>query len=395
MGFAHLLSERTANMKANGIREILKVISKPGMISFAGGLPAPESFPLEEMYELNQVVLNKYGATALQYNFTEGFPPLQEALVSYLAQTNIHANPSDIHIYGGSQSVLDTIGKILLSPGDAVALESPSYLGAISAFNPYQPRYLSIPTDDDGIVPEALEAVLSQETVKFIYMVTTFQNPTGRTLSAERRAQVAQIIQRYNVLVVEDNPYGALRFRGEPVPPLYTYAPDHVLYVSTLSKVFAPGLRIGFCVAPADLRPWMVIAKQALDLHTSTYGQALAAEYLIGGYIDEQLPKIIRLYRPRQEAMLHALEQFFPKSFRWTKPEGGMFIWVEGAQGFDGEAFYYEAIENKIAFVPGKFFFIDEAQGVSTMRLNFTMFDEQVITSAMQTLGDMLTQRYD
>lgn len=395
MGFSHLLSERTANMKANGIREILKVISKPGMISFAGGLPAPESFPLEEMYELNQIVLNKYGATALQYNFTEGFPPLQEALVSYLAQTNIHVQASDIHIYGGSQSVLDTVGKILLSPGDVVALESPSYLGAISAFNPYQPRYVSIQTDDDGILPHSLEEVLSQNTVKFIYMVTTFQNPTGRTLSAERRATVAEIIQRHNVLVVEDNPYGALRFRGDAVPPLYAYAPQHVLYVSTLSKVFAPGLRIGFCVAPADLRPWMVIAKQALDLHTSTYGQALAAEYLMGGYIDEQLPKIIRLYRPRQEAMLNALEHAFPKSFRWTKPEGGMFIWVEGVEGFDGEVFYHQAIERKIAFVPGKFFFINEAEGQATMRLNFTMFDADVITPAIQTLGEMLRQQYD
>jgi 2-aminoadipate transaminase len=222
--FEHLLSQRTQNMRGNAIRDILKVVSQPGMISLAGGIPAPQSFPLEQMYTINDNVLNKYGSVALQYDFTEGFTPLRHALVDFVEKKGIHATFDDITVYNGSQSVLDTIGKILITPGDLVALESPSYLGAISAFNAYEPQYIAIETDDDGIIPESLEQVLSQHSIKFIYIVATFQNPTGRTLTHERRQQLADIVKQQNVLVVEDDPYSALRYRGEPVLPFYTYS---------------------------------------------------------------------------------------------------------------------------------------------------------------------------
>lgn len=388
--FEHLLSKRTQKMRGNAIREILKVVSQPGMISLAGGIPAPESFPLEQMYELNEAVLNQYGASALQYDITEGFTPLRHALVDFVAKKGIQVTSDEIIVFNGSQSVLDTIAKVLITAGDIIALESPSYLGAISAFNAYEPEYVAMDTDDDGIIPESLDKILSENQVKFIYMVSTFQNPTGRTLTAQRRQQIAEIVKRHGVLVVEDDPYSALRFRGEPVLPFYTFAPENTIHVSTVSKTFAPGLRIGFCIAPELIRQWLVIAKQGADLHTNTYAQALASEYLRAGYSDEQIPKIIALYRPRQEAMLDALEKYLPDTYHWSKPEGGMFLWVEGPEGVDAEVLYWKAIERNIAFVPGKFFYINPEQGLGTMRLNFTMIDESTIDHAIKILGEVI-----
>ena len=390
--FEHLLSERALGMRENVIREILKVVSQPGMISLAGGIPAPETFPIEDLYRINETVLDRYGAAALQYDLTEGFAPFREALAGYLTQKGISADAERLLVFNGSQSVLDTLGKILITPGDIIALESPSYLGAISAFSSYLPQYISIETDDDGIVPASLERALDQQPVKFIYLVTTFQNPTGRTLSVERRQQVAEIIKAKNALVIEDDPYGDLRFRGQPVPALHSYAPEHTVYVSTLSKIFAPGLRLGFCVAPPLIREWLYRAKQGADLHSNTYAQALATEYICGGFIERQVPKIIELYRPRQEAMLAALERHMPSEYHWIKPEGGMFIWVEGPPDVDAEQIYWQAVEQKVAFVPGKYFYIKPEDGLPTMRLNFTRVAEATIEAAIETLGRVVGQ---
>lgn len=391
--FEKLLSQRTLSMQSNAIREILAVVSQPGMISLAGGIPAPQSFPIEDLYKINETVLDRYGASALQYDLTEGFTPFREALADYLAGKGAQVNAEDILVFNGSQSVLDTLGKVLISPGDTIALESPSYLGAISAFNAYEPRYVNIETDDEGIIPESLVEVLEKRSVKFIYLVTTFQNPTGRTLSAGRRREVAEVVQRYEALVIEDDPYSDLRYRGEPIAPFYSFAPDNTVYVSTVSKVFAPGLRLGFCIAPRTIHHWLRIAKQGADLHSNTYAQALATEYIRGGYLERQLPKIIALYQPRQEAMLDAMDQFMPKVYRWTKPEGGMFIWIDGPNGLDAEEIYWKAIEEKVAFVPGKYFFIDQAAGLGTMRLNFTMSDEPAITRAIEILARVIRER--
>lgn len=390
--FQHLLSDRARGMQRNPIREILKVVAQPGMISLAGGIPAAETFPIEELYRINESVLNRYGAAALQYDLTEGFQPFRAALAGFLTNKGIDADAEQLLVFNGSQSVLDTVGKILITPGDVIALESPSYLGAISAFSSYQPEYVSIETDDDGIVPESLMRVLDTQEVTFVYLVTTFQNPTGRTLSLQRRHEIAEIIRDRNVLVIEDDPYSDLRYRGEAVPPLHSLAPENTVYVSTLSKIFAPGLRLGFCLAPPQIREWLYVAKQAADLHSNTYAQALATEYICGGYIERQIPKIIDLYRPRQEVMLNAMAQHFPQEFRWTAPEGGMFIWVEGPPGVDAEQIYWRAIEQKVAFVPGKYFFINPDDGLRTMRLNFTRADEATIESAIATLGSVLQE---
>ena len=388
--YLDFLSQRTLSMRRNQIREILKVVSQPGMISLAGGIPAPETFPIEDLYRINEAVLDRYGAAALQYDLTEGFAPFREALVSYLAAKQIDVRADEILIFNGSQSVLDTLGKILITPGDTIALETPSYLGAISAFSAYEPNFTSITTDDEGILPESLEQTLDQQPVKFIYLVTTFQNPTGRTLSAARRQQIAEIVKRRGALVIEDDPYSDLRYRGDAVSPFYTYAPENTVYVSTVSKIFAPGLRLGFCLAPTVIYEWLYTAKQGADLHSNTYAQALATEYICGGYISEQIPRILALYRPRQEAMLAAMEEHMPAEYVWTKPDGGMFIWVEGPAGVDAEQLYWKAVEQKVAFVPGKYFYINPEDGLPTMRLNFTRSDEQTISEAIAALGRVI-----
>jgi 2-aminoadipate transaminase len=360
------------------------------MISLAGGIPSPDSFPMDIMHELTERVLRKYGSTAFQYDRTEGFLPLCQALSVYLQRKGIHADEEAIHIVSGSQGALIALGMVLISKGDPVAVEAPTYLGALSAFNPFEPRYVRMDTDDGGLVPESLDRLLSSERVKFIYLVPTFQNPTGRTLPLERRKAVAEIIVRHNALLVEDDPYADLRYRGTPLPPIWTFAPEHVVYSGSFSKVFAPGLRLGFVVAPEPVRRWMVLAKQGIDLHTSTFNQALAAEYVAGGYLDKHLPEILRLYKPKQEAMLGALARYFPHAFRWSKPEGGMFIWVEGPKGMDMETVYHKAVGRNVAFVPGKFFFTRQGEGLETMRLNYTMSDEETLAKAVQILGEII-----
>ena len=390
MNYDHLLAQRTKRMHVNAIREILKVASQPGMISLAGGIPAPESFPLELITELNGRVMSKYAADALQYGLTEGFPPLREALAARLATRGIAARPEDVLITSGSQGVLDAIGKALISTGDRIAVESPTYLGALQAFTPYEPDYVSLVCDDDGLVPASLADVLQRQPVKFIYLVPNFQNPTGRTLALPRRREVAQIIRKHDTLLIEDDPYGDLRYEGAALPPLKSLAPDNVVYIGTLSKVFAPGLRLGFCAAPAAIRDWLVLVKQGVDLHTATYSQALAAEYIAGGYLDRHLPRIIDLYRPRKKAIINALAQSFPDGFRWSQPEGGMFVWVEGPEGMDMQVLYAEAVRRGVAYVPGQFFFVDPDAGRHTMRLNFTMADGPTLAHAIDLLAKVM-----
>jgi 2-aminoadipate transaminase len=392
MGFEHLLADRTKRMSANAIREILKVISQPGMISLAGGIPAPESFPMAEIQELCVRVIEKYNSKAFQYDMTEGFTPLRESLSGYLQAKGISAQADEIITASGSQGVLDGVAKSLISKGDRIAVEAPTYLGAISAFNAYEPEYVRMETDDNGVIPASIDQALQSGGIKFIYLVPTFQNPTGRTIPLDRRKQIAEIIIKYNALLIEDDPYGALRYRGENLPPIKTFAPDHVAYVSTLSKVLAPGLRVGFCTAPELIRKWLVLVKQGTDLHTSTFNQALAAEYISGGYLTKHLPKILAIYKPRQEAMLKALEDYFPKNFKWSRPEGGMFIWVEGPKGMDMEKVYWKAVERKTAFVPGKFFYTHAGDGLETMRLNYTMSDPVAIEKAIKILAGVIEE---
>ena len=386
-----LLADRTHRMSVNAIREILKVGTQPGMISLAGGIPAPESFPLDIIRKLTRQVIDTYGSTAFQYGPTEGFAPLRQQLAEHLKKKkDIQAVPENVFISSGSQGALDAVGKVLISKGDKIGVASPTYIGAIQAFDPYEPDYVTLATDEKGLIPESLESAIGANQLKFVYLVPTFQNPTGRTLPKERREHIAWILTRYDVLLVEDDPYSDLRYDGEPLKPLKALAPDHVLYIGTLSKVFSPGLRIGFYVPPALLEDWLVIAKQGVDLHTSTFNQALASEYLSGSHLEQHLPHIIARYKPKKDAMLEALANHFPNDFTWSRPEGGMFVWVEGPPGYDMEALYHRGVSKNVAFVPGKYFFADSQSGMETMRLNFTMADKATIHAAIHVLSKLL-----
>jgi 2-aminoadipate transaminase len=362
------------------------------MVSLAGGIPAPEIFPLNIIKDLTERVMNKYSSTALQYDLTEGFYPLREALSTYLGNKGIQASAEDILTASGSQGVLDALGKILISKGDKVAVEAPTYLGALQAFAPYEPEYTSIQCDEDGPLPESLEDILCSNSVKFIYLVPTFQNPTGRSIPLTRRKEIAEILTKYNTLLIEDDPYSDLRYRGQTIPTIKSLAPENVVYIGSLSKIFAPGLRVGFCVAPDLIHKWMILAKQGVDLHTSTLTQALAAEYISGGFLEDHLPEIIELYRLKQDSMQNALERYFPDSFKWSRPEGGMFIWVEGPEGFDMEKVYWKAIKRKTAFVPGKYFYTQDDEGNETMRLNYTLVDEKYIDWAIKALSYVIRE---
>jgi 2-aminoadipate transaminase len=392
MTFEKLLADRTVNMKSSAIRETLKVVGLPDMISLAGGIPAPESFPMDIFEELSARTLEKYGCSSLQYGPTDGFPPLREAMAGLIQARGIRASAEQITVSTGSQGALDSLGKLMISRGDKIAVESPTYLGAISAFNPYEPTYVSLATDDDGVIPESIEEVLKGHDIKFIYLVPNFQNPTGRTIPIERRREIARLILAYNALLIEDDPYWALRYRGEDIPPIKTLAPDNVVYLTTMSKILAPGLRLGINVAPDFIQRWMVLAKQGVDLHTSSFDQALATEYINGGYLKRQIPKIIRLYRPRREAMLHALQTYFPQGSKWSMPDGGMFIWAEGPKGLDTAKLYRTALERKVAFVPGQYFFTTPDTGKETMRLNFTNANEATLTEAIRRLAEVITE---
>ena len=382
-----LLADRTKNMGASVIREILKFATQPGVISLAGGLPAPGSFPLDIIDELTSKVIKKYCTRAFQYGRTEGFEPLREEISKYLAGRGMNIPLEDIFISSGSQGVLDALGKILISKGDRIAVEAPTYLGAIQAFNPYAPEYIRMDTDESGLIPESMEEAIINHDVKMVYLVPTFQNPTGRTIPLERRKKIAEIAQKHNALVIEDDPYGRLRYRGDELPTIKSLAPENVVYVGSFSKVFAPGLRLGYYTAPKLIGKWLILAKQGVDLHTSTFNQALASEFLGGGYLEKHIPEIIKLYRPKQEAMLEAMDKYFPASFRWGKPDGGMFIWAEGPDFINIDKIYEEAIKAKVAFVPGKYFYTNKSEGQATMRLNFTMSDEKTIDEAVQRLA--------
>ncbi|HAK46519.1 MAG TPA: PLP-dependent aminotransferase family protein, partial [Spirochaeta sp.] len=325
-----------------------------------------------------------------QYDLSEGFTPLREAMASYLGKRGIRVSAEQVLIQSGSQGALDSLCKVLVSKGDKIAVEAPTYLGAIQAFKPYEPQFIRMEMDEDGLIPESLEETLKNHKIKFVYTVPTFQNPTGRSISLERRKKIAVIIKKYDAVLVEDDPYSDLRFEGTALPPIKTMAPENVVYITTLSKVLAPGLRIGIVAAPELIRNWLVIVKQGVDLHTSTFSQAIAAEYVSGGFLEQQLPKIIELYRPKHGAMLKALDRYFPDGFTFSKPEGGMFIWAEGPAGLDLVEAYWTAVAQNVAYVPGKYFFTDESEGASTMRLNFTMAEVPVIEAAIEKLGGVL-----
>jgi 2-aminoadipate transaminase len=392
-------AERTHQMQGSAIRELLQVTERPDFISFAGGLPAPEVFPVEEVAAVTQQILREQGAQALQYGATEGYRPLREFIAQQMAEeAGFPVSLENVLITTGSQQALDLMGKILVDPGNSLLVESPTYLAALQAWNAYGARYHEISSDEQGLQIEALEAALTTEP-KFLYTIPNFQNPSGVTLSLERRKRLVEIARGVGLPIVEDDPYRELRFEGEHLPRLIAldgqqqasdagYAGD-VISISTFSKVLAPGLRVGWIVAAAELISKLAQAKQGTDLHTATLNQMLVYELARSGFIKQHLPIIIQIYRERRDAMLAALEEHFPERVTWTRPQGGMFLWVTLPDGIDTGEALRAAIEERVAFVPGTSFH-PAGGGAHTMRLNFSHARPEMIYEGIARLSKVL-----
>jgi 2-aminoadipate transaminase len=394
---------RTRGMTSSAIRELLKLTADPEVISFAGGLPAPEVFPIAEIEAATHRVLAEHGPQALQYSATEGVLPLRELLVRHMARYGIEVTPANVVVTTGSQQALDLIGKLFINSGDRILTEEPTYLGAIQAFTAYQAQYLTVPIDDDGLCLDRLEEAL-RGGPKFLYVRPNFQNPAGVTLSLERRRRLVELASRYGAPIVEDDPYGQLRYEGDHLPPLVKLDAEHhgagngkpftggVIYLGTLSKTLAPGLRIGWVVAPEEVAARLVQMKQGADLHSSTFCQMVAYETARGGFLDTHVRHIRRVYRERRDAMLAALERHSPDGVRWTHPQGGLFLWVTLPKGQDSAELLREALKEKVAFVPGHSFH-PLGGGANTMRLNFSYCPPAAIEEGIRRLGRVLERR--
>jgi 2-aminoadipate transaminase len=386
-------------MTSSAIRELLKLTEDPEIISFGGGMPAPDVFPITEFREACERVLMDFGPQSLQYGATDGYMPLREMIARHSARFGIEVTPENILITSGSQQALDLLGKVLINPGDRILVESPTYLGALQAWSAYGAEYVTVPMDEYGMVTEALEDAL-RSGPKFIYVLPNFQNPTGVTLSLERRKQLIELADRYGVPIVEDDPYGQLRYEGENLPSVVNLDSEfrdnchvcyrgNVIYLSTFSKILAPGLRLAWVVAPPEVIRKLVQAKQGADLHTATFNQLVAYEISHGGFLDRHIEVIRKVYNERRNVMLAALDGYFPPGVEWTHPEGGLFLWASLPGGMNTATILRDAIAEKVAYVPGYSFF-PCGGGENTMRLNFSYANPKKIQEGIARLGKVL-----
>ncbi len=395
-------AQRTQRMGSSAIRELLKYTEKPDIISFAGGLPAPEVFPVEEFNAACDRVLREQGAMALQYSTTEGYLPLREMIARHSERYGIKITPENVLITSGSQQALDLLGKILIDPGDRILVESPTYLAAIQAWNAYGAEFISVPMDDDGMNTDYLEEAL-RAGPKFIYVLPNFQNPTGVTLSMERRRKLLALADQYGVPIVEDDPYGQLRYEGEHLPSIVVldsqFRDDgtpcyrgNVIYLSTFSKTLAPGLRLGWVVAPPEVIGKLVQAKQGADLHTATFNQVVAYEVSRGGFLDRHIHTIRDVYGERRDLMLAAMDRDFPPEVNWTHPQGGLFLWGVLPTYMDAKDLLTSCLERKVAFVPGEPFH-PTGGGKNTMRINFSNATHEEINQGIKRLGTAISEK--
>lgn len=388
-------SKNALNMKRSEIRELLKITRQPDIISFAGGLPAPDTFPVAELQDICSQVLREKGAMALQYGTTEGEAPLREAIAQWMNREKAAIKPDNILVTAGSQQGLDMVAKVFIDPGDIIIVELPSYIGGLQAFTAYRAKMIGVPQDNDGMRMDKLEKVLEKlarkkKKPKFIYVVPDFQNPSGVTMSLERRKRLLELAYKYEVPIVEDSPYRDLRFAGEPVPAIYALdTQEQVIALGTFSKIFCPGLRLAWIMAPAQWLDKMIIAKQGMDLCCPTFNQLVAAEYIGRGFLPKQIEQIRELYGRKREAMLKALKKHMPKGVKWTKPEGGLFLWVRLPKNLSANELFPKAVEEKVAYVIGSAFHCD-GKGQNSMRLNFSYPSEEQIEEGVKRLAAMI-----
>ena len=394
-------AHRMQKMGSSVIRELLKLTEQPDIISFAGGLPAPDVFPVEEFRQASNYVLDHFGPQALQYSTTEGYTPLREMIARHTARYAVEVTSDNILITSGSQQALDFIGRLFVNRGDYIVVESPTYLGALQAWNAYGAQYIPVRADENGMIVDELEAAL-RIGPKFIYVLPNFQNPSGSTLSLERRQKLIELADRYGVPIVEDDPYGQLRYEGEHIPSIVTLDSEYrgpngghysgnVIYLSTFSKLLAPGLRLAWVIAPPEVIRKLVMAKQAADLHTPSFNQYVAYEVAKGGFLDEHVKKIRAVYKERRDVMFEMMEEMFPAGVTWSKPHGGMFLWGVLPEGMDAADVLKRAIEKKVAFVPGEAFH-PRGGGKNTMRINFSYSSPETIREGVTRLGTTLKE---
>lgn len=394
--WASTFAHRTERMQSSVIRELLKITMVPGMISFAGGLPAPDAFPVRDFQDACAWILSHEPEQALQYGATEGLPQLKDYLIDTMAKYEIPAVRGNVLFTNGSQQALDFIGRVFIDEGDTIITEEPTYLGAIQAWNPYGPRYVTIPLDDDGMRMDILEKRLQENPrVKFIYVLPNFHNPAGTTLPLERRRRLVELAAEHKLFIVEDDPYGELRFEGHDVTPLYAMHKENTIYLSTFSKTLAPGLRLGWIVAPERVMAPLLQAKQGADLHTSTLIQYLAYDICQRGLIRAHVKQIRAIYRERRDVMLRTMEEAFPPGVTWTHPQGGLFLWVRMPEKIDSQELLRIAIDEKVAFVPGNAFYPDGQGGRNCMRLNFSYSPPEIIEEGIQRLGRAIKRMLD
>ncbi|GJI94848.1 aminotransferase-like domain-containing protein [Duganella vulcania] len=383
-------SERADQLQSSFIREILKITQQPEIISFAGGLPSPLTFPVDEMKAAFDKVLSENGKVALQYGPTDGYLPLRQWIADSLSTNGAKIVPEQVLMTSGSQQALDLLGKVLIDEGSRVLVETPSYLGALQAFSVYRPEFKSVATDEHGLVPSSLDAVA--QGARLLYALPNFQNPTGRTLSVERRLELVETCARLGLPLIEDDPYGALSYKGDPLPKMVAMNPEGVIYMGSFSKVLTPGIRLGYVVAPLPLVRRLELAKQAADLHTSQLTQMVVHEVIKDGFLGRHIPKIRALYGDQCQVMLDAMAQHFPAGVEWTKPEGGMFIWVTLPKHIDAMKLLDEAIAQKVAFVPGSPFYANEPE-TNTLRLSFVTVAPDRIRTGIEILGKLIAAK--
>ncbi len=383
------LAQRAEKMNPSVIREILKVTELPGIISFAGGLPSPLTFPIDAMREASERVLSQDGKAALQYAASEGYAPLREWVAQDLLKQGMNISPDQVLITTGSQQGLDLVAKILIDAGSRILVETPTYLGALQAFTPMEPTVVSVNSDEHGVDTSDLKSKVGTgaDKARFVYLLPNFQNPTGRTMTEERRAAVAEVAADTGLPIIEDNPYGDLWFDAPPAPSLSSRHPDGSVYLGSFSKILAPGLRLGYLVAPKALYPKLLQAKQAADLHTPSFNQRVVAEVLKDGFIERHVPTIRALYKQQCEAMLAALDkEMAGLGLTWNRPAGGMFLWVQLPQGMQAIPLLDNAVKKGVAFVPGSAFYAQNANA-STLRLSFVTATVDQINQGMAALA--------
>jgi 2-aminoadipate transaminase len=391
-----LLAERAERMRSSVIRELLKFTLLPDVISFAGGLPAPESFPVRDFQDACGWVLTHDAEQALQYGPTEGFAPLKDYLVEAMRRYELPAGRRNVLFTNGSQQALDLIGRTFINKGDKIITGRPTYLGAIQAWNVYGPEYVTVPLDEDGMRVDELEKALqANPTAKFIYVLPNFHNPAGTTLPLERRYKLVELAAKHGAFIIEDDPYGELRFEGEDIIPICALHKENTVYLSTFSKTLAPSLRLGWIVAPEAVIAKLVQAKQGADLHTSSLVQYLAYDICQRGLIRAHVRKIRPMYRERRDVMLASMEKHFPEGVTWTKPQGGLFLWVRMPEYLDATKLLDIAVEEKVAFVPGHAFYPSGEDGHCCMRLNFSYSAPEIIEEGIGRLGRAIKRLMD